>query len=162
MLLLLFTAFMTYTVDAKIPRFRSSLATSDVQIRSTVRMDLLSQCDELWRDTNLDHFTFVGGIMAHGHMLAHAGLSSHLNPKSFKLINYVPPQGKHERGIPDTFKQRYFVCGNHWQPQNDGSPGPIFFYFGNEANVELYLNNTGLMWESAPDFGALIVFAEHR
>jgi lysosomal Pro-X carboxypeptidase len=25
-----------------------------------------------------------------------------------------------------------------------------------------YLNATGLMWESAPDFGALLVFAEHR
>ena len=68
MLLLIFTAFLSYSVDAKIPRFRSSLATSDAQIRSTVRMDLLSQCDELWRDTNLDHFTFVGGIMAHGRM----------------------------------------------------------------------------------------------
>ena len=35
-------------------------------------------------------------------------------------------------------------------------------YFGNEANVELYLNNTGLMWESAHDFGAMLIFAEHR
>lgn len=25
-----------------------------------------------------------------------------------------------------------------------------------------YLNHTGLMWENAPDFGALLVFAEHR
>lgn len=25
-----------------------------------------------------------------------------------------------------------------------------------------YLNNTGLMWETAPRVGALIVFAEHR
>jgi hypothetical protein len=25
-----------------------------------------------------------------------------------------------------------------------------------------YLNNTGLMWENAPKFGALMVFAEHR
>ncbi|KXZ53845.1 hypothetical protein GPECTOR_6g763 [Gonium pectorale] len=39
---------------------------------------------------------------------------------------------------------------------------PIFFYLGNEADVTLYLNNTGLMWESAPDFGAMLVFAEHR
>ena len=25
-----------------------------------------------------------------------------------------------------------------------------------------YLENTGLMWESAEEFGALLVFAEHR
>ncbi|GAX83175.1 hypothetical protein CEUSTIGMA_g10601.t1 [Chlamydomonas eustigma] len=70
--------------------------------------------------------------------------------------------GKREPGLPSTFKQRYFVCDTFWQPFADGSPGPIFFYFGNEANVELYLNNTGLMWENAPSFGALVVFAEHR
>ena len=39
---------------------------------------------------------------------------------------------------------------------------PIFFYTGNEANVELYLNATGLMWEHAESFGAVLVFAEHR
>ena len=61
-----------------------------------------------------------------------------------------------------TYPQRYFVCGEHWTRSEDGTPGPIFLYLGNEADVTLYLNNTGLMWESAPDFGALLVFAEHR
>jgi lysosomal Pro-X carboxypeptidase len=55
------------------------------------------------------------------------------------------------------YNQRYFVCSEYW----DGS-GPIFFYVGNEADVTLYLNATGLMWENAPNFHALIVFAEHR
>lgn len=31
---------------------------------------------------------------------------------------------------------------------------------GNEANVEVYANYTGFMWESAKDFGALVVFGE--
>jgi lysosomal Pro-X carboxypeptidase len=38
----------------------------------------------------------------------------------------------------------------------------VFFYFGNEDNVELYVNHTGLMWESAAEFKALLVFGEHR
>ena len=60
-----------------------------------------------------------------------------------------------------TYRQRYFVCDEHWKNES-GHVGPMFFYFGNEDNVELYLNNTGLMWESAPEFGALLIFAEHR
>lgn len=59
-----------------------------------------------------------------------------------------------------TFRQRYFVCAKDgWAGPGKG---PIFFYCGNEADVTLYLNATGLMWENAEAFGALIVFAEHR
>ncbi|KAF0769049.1 hypothetical protein AaE_002727, partial [Aphanomyces astaci] len=65
----------------------------------------------------------------------------------------------HFEAIPDTYSQRYFVCDEFWQ---QSSAGPIFFYVGNEADVELYLNHTGLMWEHAREFGALLVFAEHR
>lgn len=56
-----------------------------------------------------------------------------------------------------TFKQRYLVYDAYW-----AANGPIFFYTGNEADVELYADHTGLMWENAEAFGALIVFAEHR
>lgn len=61
-----------------------------------------------------------------------------------------------------TFKQRYVVCDKHWSRNADGSRGPIFFYFGNEADVFLYVNHTGLMHENAPAMGAAMVFAEHR
>lgn len=51
------------------------------------------------------------------------------------------------------FQQRYYICGmNNWV-MNDTYSGPIFFYTGNEGDVTLYVNNTGLMWESAPEFG---------
>lgn len=49
------------------------------------------------------------------------------------------------------------MCGRHYRPG-----GALFFYVGNEADVTLYLNNTGLMWELAPRHHALLVFAEHR
>ena len=53
---------------------------------------------------------------------------------------------------------RYFVCLGSAR----GPAPPVFFYFGNEDNVELYVEHTGLMWESAPDMGAALVFLEHR
>ena len=56
-----------------------------------------------------------------------------------------------------TFEQRVFVHADHWAPG-----GPIFLYCGNEDDVTLYVNATGLMWEHAAAFGAMLVFVEHR
>jgi hypothetical protein len=61
-------------------------------------------------------------------------------------FNWAPPLGN---ASAMTYQQRYFVNQQWWDP---GSNGPIFFYFGNEDNVELYVNHTGLMWESAAEF----------
>ena len=57
----------------------------------------------------------------------------------------------------ETFEHRYFINDDYYV-----EGGPMFFYLGNEADVSLYVNATGLMWENAPKFGALVVFAEHR
>lgn len=48
-------------------------------------------------------------------------------------------------GTPKSFKQRYFINDQYWRkPDATGKgAGPIFFYCGNEANVELYVNATG-------------------
>ncbi len=40
-----------------------------------------------------------------------------------------------------TWRQRYFVHDSHF----DGASSSVLFYVGNEANVELYVNSTGLM-----------------
>lgn len=61
-----------------------------------------------------------------------------------------------------TFPLRYILCDGHWRPRRDGRLGPLFFYAGNEAAVEVYVNHTGLLWETAAEMGALVVFAEHR
>ncbi len=58
-----------------------------------------------------------------------------------------------------TYQQRYLTFSDHWR--NDSS-GMIFFYVGNEGDVGLYADHTGLMWENAAAEGAYIVFAEHR
>jgi len=75
-----------------------------------------------------------------------------------RIDHFRPTVSQNDNAEPSHFKQRYFVC-----QQNEWKPGaPVFFYVGNEADVTLYVNATGLMWESAPEFGALLVFAEHR
>lgn len=57
-----------------------------------------------------------------------------------------------------SYLERFFVCDREYRRDD----GVMFFYAGNEADVELYLNHTGLMWDNAREFGAMLVFAEHR
>ncbi|CAB4314435.1 unnamed protein product [Prunus armeniaca] len=58
------------------------------------------------------------------------------------------------------FKQRYLINTEHWVgPER---LGPIFFYCGNEGDIEWFAENTGFVWEVAPQFGAMILFPEHR
>ena len=56
------------------------------------------------------------------------------------------------------FRQRYFYNASFFDMKN----GPILYYTGNEADVTLYVNATGLMWENAKELGALLVWGEHR
>jgi len=60
---------------------------------------------------------------------------------------------------PVTFKQRVLVCDQFWDKSPDS---PMFFYTGNEGDIEMFYSNTGFMFDIAPKFKALIVFAEHR
>ncbi|XP_077984303.1 lysosomal Pro-X carboxypeptidase-like [Glandiceps talaboti] len=56
------------------------------------------------------------------------------------------------------YSQRYLVSDEYWNPVS----GPIFFYTGNEGDIAWFCNNTGFMWDIAPEFKAMLVFAEHR
>lgn len=56
-----------------------------------------------------------------------------------------------------TFRLRYLYNSAFWK-----EGGPIFFYPGNEGSVDIFVQGSGFIWEIAPRFGALVVFAEHR
>ncbi|CAI5739483.1 unnamed protein product [Peronospora destructor] len=66
----------------------------------------------------------------------------------------------HFSGLSATYKQRYLLNTQFWDSKD--VKAPVFFYTGNEGDVTLYANHTGLIWENAQAFKALVVFAEHR
>lgn len=54
---------------------------------------------------------------------------------------------------------RYLVDDTYWNPES----GPIIFYAGNEGDVWTFFDNSGFMTTTlAEQFGALVVFGEHR
>lgn len=61
---------------------------------------------------------------------------------------------------------RYLINDTYWRrPEAKGKhkrAGPIFFYSGNEGIIETFAQNTGFMWDIAPQFEAMVVFCEHR
>ncbi|KAJ8976980.1 hypothetical protein NQ317_006172 [Molorchus minor] len=56
-----------------------------------------------------------------------------------------------------TFALKYLVNDSFFVDN-----GPIFFYTGNEGDINMFAQNSGFIFDIAPDFKALIVFAEHR
>src|SRR5690242_7396776 len=58
------------------------------------------------------------------------------------------------------WSQRYLI-NDQWFDAS-AEERPLFFYAGNEGPIEVFADNTGFMWDAAAQFGALIVFAEHR
>jgi lysosomal Pro-X carboxypeptidase len=56
------------------------------------------------------------------------------------------------------FQQRYLINDTYWGGAK--KKAPIFVYTGNEGNIEWFTQNTGFMFEQAPNFNALLVFIE--
>ena len=70
-----------------------------------------------------------------------------------------PPYGN------NTFRLRYFVSEEFLdEPSSKSSPSPhpCFFYAGNEADITVFIRNSGFIFETAKEMHALVVFAEHR
>ncbi|XP_034935448.1 lysosomal Pro-X carboxypeptidase isoform X2 [Chelonus insularis] len=76
----------------------------------------------------------------------------------YEIRKITVPVDHFSFAVNESFQLRYLV-NDTWQ--KDENP-PIFFYTGNEGWIEVFAENTGFMWDIAPNFGALLVFAEHR
>ena len=51
-----------------------------------------------------------------------------------------------------------FCLTDQWWKKGSG---PIFFYTGNEGDITEFWANTGFMFDIAPKYQALVLFAEH-
>jgi len=59
-----------------------------------------------------------------------------------------------------SWRQRYIVNEDHFDPKRGG---PLFFYTGNEGPIDAFYDSNGFVTDVlAPEFGALVVFAEER
>ncbi|CAH0489467.1 unnamed protein product [Peronospora farinosa] len=105
-------------------------------IQSRIQADA-SNCSELWIEQRIDHFSWLAAETV-------ASIDTNTSPSD----------------LPATYKQRYLLNTQFWDPKD--VKAPVFFYTGNEGDVTLYANHTGLIWEHALAFKALVVFAEHR
>jgi len=56
-----------------------------------------------------------------------------------------------------TFRQKMLIVDKHFE-----KGGCIFLYAGNEGPIEQFYDNTGLVFDWAPEFHALVIFPEHR
>jgi pimeloyl-ACP methyl ester carboxylesterase len=94
--------------------------------------------------------------------VAHTGFAQSVHPTSANCTwKYVEQPLSHFEKSDDlgTYQQRLCIYDGYWTPSKSQ---PVFFYTGNESPVEEYVDNTGLMWNLAAKYNALVVFAEHR
>ncbi|XP_057830209.2 uncharacterized protein LOC131041212 [Cryptomeria japonica] len=85
------------------------------------------------------------------------------SPSAQYDVNYFTQTLDHFSFTPQsyvTFQQKYLINSKHWGGASSNSP--IFVYTGNEGYIEWFTQNTGFMFDIAPQFKALLVFIEHR
>lgn len=81
-----------------------------------------------------------------------------LDPQEYYFDAVIDHFDNHGAGS-ETYKMRYLVDDTYFDKEN----GPIIFYAGNEGDVWTFFDNSGFMTTTlAEQFGALVVFGEHR
>ena len=100
------------------------------------------------------HTSALHGVINNNGVVNHSGASNYNDVISSCSVHYLDQKlDQLSRGTSETFKQRYFVCespkSKRSKHKDSAADRPVLFYCGNEADVTLYLNATGLMWESA-------------
>lgn len=75
---------------------------------------------------------------------------------TFQLFNVDVPLD-HYTFDGKTFPLRVFVNADFYKPG-----GPVLFYPGNEAPIDLFITSAGAVYDAAASANALVVFAEHR
>ena len=60
-------------------------------------------------------------------------------------------------GSDDTYKEKVLYNETHFE-----EGGPILLYAGNEGKIELFVENSGFLWDLAPQLKGTVIFAEHR
>ena len=84
--------------------------------------------------------------------------STDLNPETFWFDAAIDHYDNHGAGSA-TYPMRYLVDRTYFNKET----GPILFYAGNEGDVWTFFDNTGFVTKTlAEEFGALVVFGEHR
>uniref|UniRef100_A0ACD5ZSF5 Uncharacterized protein n=1 Tax=Avena sativa TaxID=4498 RepID=A0ACD5ZSF5_AVESA len=84
--------------------------------------------------------------------------TAHFFPQELDHFTFTPNSSR-------VFAQKYLLNDTFWRKPNctgAASAGPLFVYTGNEGDIEWFATNTGFMFDIAPEFGALLVFIEHR
>ncbi|KAF7635109.1 hypothetical protein Mgra_00005550, partial [Meloidogyne graminicola] len=57
-----------------------------------------------------------------------------------------------------TFKLRYLINTEYFKRKD----APIFFCLGGQYSIEYHPSDFGFLWDTASEFGAALIFAEHR
>ncbi|XP_020163170.1 uncharacterized protein [Aegilops tauschii subsp. strangulata] len=105
---------------------------------------------------------FPAGLASLYHSSGRYAVADNGTVKPF-TAHYFPQELDHFTFTPNSsrvFSQKYLLNDTFWRRKP--TAGPLFVYTGNEGDIEWFTTNTGFMFDIAPEFGALLVFIEHR